>query len=142
MTLYRTLAAVGIVFVVLAMGTDVRPAHGAEEQSGTVPRPGSRLAMSKFYTGPTEKIGRFPGKLICLRCDLTPSQLDEKMCREEGHRHALSMEEDSMVHPLAAGTAELLEEINSEALHGKAVVVSGKYYPATGVIVVGSIEAR
>jgi hypothetical protein len=46
------------------------------------------------------------------------------------------------LRPLIAGTAEITKQINSDALHGKQVVVSGKYYPSTGLIFVDKLEAQ
>lgn len=44
-----------------------------------------------------------------------------------------------MVHPLLVVNEDLLERINSDELHGKKVSVSGKYYPATGLILVTGV---
>ena len=46
------------------------------------------------------------------------------------------------LRPLIAGTAEITKQINSDALHGKQVVVSGKYYPSAGLIFVDKLEAQ
>ncbi len=61
-------------------------------------------------------------------------------CEKEGHHHALSMDSYSMVHPLLAGTDDVLKQINSGELHGKEVAVHGRYYPSTGVIFVDRIS--
>ena len=44
-----------------------------------------------------------------------------------------------MIHPLLAGTDEMLKRINSSELHDKKGVVTGKYYPSTGAILVSSV---
>lgn len=101
---------------------------------------GSTLSMTRFYGGADERIGDFPGKLVCLRCDLKGGPEAMALCEKEGHRHALSMDSDSMVHPLLAGTDKVLKQINSGELHGKEVAVHGTYYPGTGVIFVDRIS--
>jgi len=62
-----------------------------------------------------------------------------EQCKKEGHRHALSMDDGSMIHPLLAGNKEVLEQINSDELHGKEVTVRGKYFPSTGWIFVNQV---
>ncbi|MBI2963425.1 MAG: hypothetical protein HYY35_06700 [Deltaproteobacteria bacterium] len=98
--------------------------------------------MSSFYAGSIVRTGQFRGKLVCLRCDLKPGPEAMKQCEKEGHRHALSMDEGWMIHPLLAGTPEVADRINSADLHGKEVVVFGRYYPSTGVIFAGTIEEK
>lgn len=117
--------------------------HATGGEAHTVPerQEGSLPSMSKFYTGGLEQIGTFPGTLVCLRCDLGIDQHDSRVCEKRGHRHALSMDGGTMVHPLVAGTEDVLSRINSTELHGKKVRVTGKYYPSTGIIFVGSIAA-
>lgn len=44
--------------------------------------------------------------------------------------------------PLIAGTEETTKQINSDELHGKQVVVTGKYYATTGFISVDKIKAQ
>ncbi len=101
---------------------------------------GDGLSMTRFYTGEHVKVGTYPGKLVCLRCDLGNSPNAMKQCATEGHQHALSMEGGAMIHPLVAGTRELGEQINSAALHGKSVNVHGNYYPTIGWILVDQIQ--
>ncbi len=130
--------AVLLVAVALFVGTS---AVGAEEGSSASQAPpgGQTVSMAKFYVGSHGNIGTFPGKLVCLRCDLGSAPGREAQCKKEGHRHALSMDDDSMIHPLVSGTEEVLKEINSTELHGKKVVVHGKHYPSTGFIFVDQI---
>lgn len=103
------------------------------------PPGGQTLSMAKFYAGPLERMGTFPGKLVCLRCDLAHSTQRAEQCQKEGHVHALSMDDGSMIHPLLAGTEEALKQINSPQLHGKKVKVDGKHYVMTGAILVSRI---
>ncbi len=117
-------------------------AAGAEEHThgrGAPESGGSVLGMAKFYPGVGDRVGTFPGKLVCLRCDLKGGSEAMAACAKEGHRHALAMDGGSMIHPLLAGTEEVLARINSAELHGKHVEVRGKYYPSTGVILVDRI---
>jgi hypothetical protein len=110
----------------------------AQAQSAP-PAPGD--AVTPFYTGPQSdiEVGTFPGKLVCLSCDLGGPGGKEQ-CGKVGHRHALMSENGSMLHPLIPGTEEILARINSNDLHGKNVKVHGKYYPALGSILVDKIE--
>ena len=87
-------------------------------------------------------IAKLQGKLVCLRCDLKPGPGAMSQCEKEGHRHALSMDSDSMIHPLLAGTEDALKQINSGELHGKQVTVHGKHYPGSGAILVDSITSE
>jgi hypothetical protein len=98
-------------------------------------------AAVPFFTGPQSdiQVGTFPGKLVCLSCDLGGPGGKEQ-CGKVGHRHALLAADGSMVHPLIPGTEEVLARINSNELHGKKVKVHGKYYPALGSILVDRVE--
>jgi hypothetical protein len=44
-------------------------------------------------------------------------------------------------HPLFAGSEDVNKQISSSDLHGKEVVVSGSYYPSTGLIFASSVRA-
>ena len=91
------------------------------------------LAFSQYYTDADQHVGNFPGKLVCLRCDL-----GNKPCKDGGHRHSLLM--DGVVHPLLTGTKEVRAEVNDPKLNGKQVIATGKYYPDTGMIFVNSVK--
>jgi hypothetical protein len=97
--------------------------------------------FARFYAGVDSDlmVGTFPGKLVCLGCDLGGPG-GKKQCGAVGHRHALAAEDGGMVHPLIPGTAEALAQINSNELHGKKVEVRGRYYPALGAILVDRVE--
>jgi len=130
------IAAVAAWVVLAAAGSLV--AEEKQHSVSEVSRAGGRsLAMAKFYTGPLETVGTFPGKLLCLRCNLAHGSAAE--CAKEGHRHVLSMEDGSMIHPLLAGTEEIFKQLNSNELHNKKVKVDGKYYSSTGAILVNRI---
>jgi hypothetical protein len=104
--------------------------------------PGSGLELQRFYSGPLGHTGTFRGKLLCLCCDLMPDPGKREHCDKNHHQAVLSIEEDGSLHPLIAGTAEVTKQMNSDALHGKQVAVSGNYYPSTGLIFVNKIEPR
>lgn len=125
-------AAMALVPLVAHVWAAGEEQHPAAAQSAT-------QSMARFYSGESHRVGDFPGTLVCLRCDLKPGPGAMSQCEKEGHRHALSMESDGMVHPLLAATPEVLDQINSGALHGKMVTVHGKYYPSTGAILVDRI---
>lgn len=96
--------------------------------------------FARFYAGAMTdlKIGTFPGRLVCLNCDL--GRLGAKQqCATVGHRHALEAE-DGSIHPLIPATSEVLAQINSDELHGKKVKVHGKYYKSLGAILVDQVE--
>lgn len=131
-------AMVVAAIVVVATVASSREDHpSADSVSG-----GSTLSMTRFYGGTIGvRVGTFPGTLVCLRCDLKPGPSAAGECAREGHRHALSMEGDSMIHPLLASDEQILAQINSAALHGQQVSVHGAYYPSTGAILVDRIAA-
>lgn len=135
----RLLLVLALAVTSLMMGRTMLFAEEGHTVSNLPPPGGQSLAMAKFYAGPLETIGTFPGKLVCLRCDLAPSPGSAEQCKKEGHKHALSMEDGSMIHPLLASDEKVLEQINSAELHHKQVRVEGKYYVSTGAILVGRI---
>ena len=130
------LLAVGVATLISAGVARGEEKHSADAATSE----GSTLSMSKFWASETGRTGDFPGRFVCLRCDLKPGPGAMAQCEKEGHRHALSMESDSMIHPLLAGTEQVLKQINSGELHGKQVVVHGKYYPSTGAILADRIS--
>jgi hypothetical protein len=69
----------------------------------------------------------------------TPENVD--VCKNEGHRHALAMEGDAMMHPLIFTSGDLFTKVNAQDWHRKKVQVWGRYYADTGFIVVGDIQA-
>ena len=118
-------------------------ALGSFRAVGAADKPAeSSLDIHSFYSGPVGHVGKFRGKLLCLCCDLTPDAGKPKNCDKNGHQSVLSLEDDGSLHPLVAGTAEVTKQMNSDALHGKQVVVSGNYYPSTGLIFVNKIETQ
>jgi hypothetical protein len=102
--------------------------------------PGSPLSFTKFYTGPIGRKGTFPGKLLCLCCDLMPATAKAANCDANGHHHVLLLEDG--LHPLIAGSEAVTKQMNDDALHGKQVIVTGNYYPATGYIFVDKIQVE
>lgn len=127
-------AASALLLAVSARSSGAESHTGEPSGGGSVPS-----SMTKFYGGSLVRVGEFPGKLVCLRCDLKGGPEAMAQCQKEGHRHALSMDSDGMIHPLLPATEVILEQINSGALHGKTVTVHGKYYVATGAILVDQI---
>lgn len=89
--------------------------------------------LERFYTASMGDVGIFPGKLVCLGCDL-----GTKKCEDGKHHHALMLE--GRVHPLVPATEEAAKQINNPKLKGKNVKVSGKYYEDSGMILVSSVE--
>ena len=131
-----------ILSAALAVFVTAGIARSEEKHSAAPPQGGSISSMANFYGGSSARIGNFPGKLVCLRCDLKGGPGAMAQCEKEGHHHALSMDSDGMIHPLLAGTEAALKQINSGELHGKDVAVHGKYYPATGAILVDRIAEK
>jgi hypothetical protein len=115
----------------------------AEEERHTLsPQPlGGSSEMGQYYIGRQYKHAVFPGRLVCLRCDTMPTPENMEVCRKEGHRHALAMEGDTMVHPLIFTSEDLFTKVNAHDWYRKKVQVWGRYYADTGFIVVGDIQA-
>jgi hypothetical protein len=131
----RTVVTALAAVVIVSVGARVR----AADTERPAP-PGSNLSFTKFYTGPVGRQGKFPGKLLCLCCDLMPNKDAAKPCDVNGHHNVLLL--DDGLHPLIAGTEEVTKQINSNELHDKQVIVSGNYYPATGIIFVDKIQLQ
>jgi hypothetical protein len=114
----------------------------AAEESHTLPPqpPGAGSEMGQYYLGRHYKNAVFPGRLVCLRCDTMPTPENVEVCRKEGHRHALAMEGDTMVHPLIFTSEDLFAKVNAHDWYRKKVRVWGRYYADTGFIVVGNIQ--
>lgn len=128
-----------IAILTIALSAAVARSGDEPPSTGTPPG-GDILPMARFYAGSLVKVGDFPGTLVCLRCDLRPGPEAKAQCEKGGHRHALAMETDGMVHPLLPASEAVLTQLNSGDLHGKRVGVHGKYYPATGVIFVDRVS--
>ena len=122
------LAAVTVVTVGVVGTAQGQPAGG----------PSDALTDARFYTGSVGNQGVFPGKLICLRCDLRPGDTAKAQCAKEGHRFALEISGDPTIHPLIPGDATALKQLNA-APHGSEVSVNGTLFPSLGIILVGSI---
>lgn len=135
----RQYVLIGVLLGGIAVAIGGRPAW-SEQHSASGAKEGPAGSMITSYAGPiSAHLGDFSGRLVCLRCDLKPGPDAMKQCAKEGHRHALSMDSDAMIHPLLPGTEAVLREINSGELHDKEVTVHGKYYANTGVILVDRI---
>ena len=132
----RTELAIALAIIALV---GIGGAANGDDTQKAAPQ-GANLALGKFYAGPLGHQGAFPGKLLCLCCDLMPDTGKPKTCDAHGHHHVLSVDGDLL--PLIAGTEEVTQQINSNELHGKDVVVTGNYYPATGFIFVDRIQIR
>ncbi len=100
--------------------------------------PPDALSDARFYTGSVGNQGVFPGKLVCLRCDLRPGDAAKAQCAKDGHRFALEINGDPTIHPLIPGDAAALKQLNA-APHGAEVSVNGTLFPSLGVILVGSV---
>ncbi|MEO8605337.1 MAG: hypothetical protein ABI629_22400 [bacterium] len=136
----RTHSCRWLIAAAVLFGASVACAADPHSVTPSVPFAGHELSMSRFFSGPVSDIGTFNGKLACLRCDLAHGPDGAAQCQKEGHRHALSMQDGSMIHPLLPGTDEMRNQINSNELHDKTVIVTGRYYPITGAILVSSIS--
>jgi len=97
------------------------------------------MQMSTFYTADVGSSGEFPGTLLCFHTGhgFVPSPVSQ--CAEKRHVYVLSMRHGSMVHPLLAGDRQALEKLPK--LVGKKVVVEGKYYESTGMLLAADIRA-
>jgi len=130
--LYRaTLAALTVMVAGVVTTAEAQPAGG-------LPDP---LTDARFFTGSVGNQGVFPGKLICLRCDLRPGEAAKAQCAKDGHRFALEIDGDPTIHPLLPGDAAALKQLNA-APHGTEVSVTGTLYPSLGMILVGSVAPK
>lgn len=98
--------------------------------------------MTRYYLGRTVTVGPFSGRLVCLRCDTMPTPENIEFCEKNGHRHALVMEGETMIHPLLFETEKLFEQVGAHNWYRKKVEVSGKYYSDTGFILVSGIRVK
>ncbi len=112
------------------------------EELRSVPPPAGDVLMSRFYDAPTERVGTFPGRPTCLGCDSGKGHDTALQCEDEGERPALSIDGDSVAHPLLAGTMDVVQQLASCETNARDVAVHGKYYPTTGAILVDAITAR
>jgi hypothetical protein len=104
--------------------------------------PDSVLRTATFFSGGLARTGTFPGKLVCLSCDVNPSTAAKTQCEKSGHRHALAIDGDPLLHPLLVTDETILARVNSNELHGSDVIVTGVYYPAVGAILVSGVERK
>ena len=123
---------VGIILIAGTVGL------AAAQPAGELADP---LTNSRFYTGSSGTQGVFPGKLICLRCDLRPSEASKAQCAKDGHKYALEIDGDPTIHPLLPGDAAALKQLNAAA-HGSEVLVTGTLFPNLGFILVGSVAPK
>jgi len=133
----RTLLQIGT----LAALTLVAACATAPAPAPSAVAPADPLTNARFYTGSLGNQGIFPGKLVCLRCDLRPGSAAEAKCAKEGHQFALEIPGDPTIHPLIPGDARALQQLNGAA-HGADVTINGTLYPNLGVIVVAGLTAR
>lgn len=121
--------------------TQAMPATEKSDHTTSSQPRGAGHDMGQYYLGRHQKTGIFPGRLVCLRCDTMPTPENVDVCKKEGHRHALAMEGDAMIHPLIFTSGDLFTKVNAQDWHRKKVQVWGRYYADTGFIVVGDIQA-
>jgi len=131
-----------ILGATLALLATAGVARTEETHSVSASPRGSILATSRFYDASMERIGNFPGRLVCSVCDREIGRDATEQCEKESQPPALSMDSDSMTHALLAGTMEVVPQLSSCDLHGREVTVHGKYYPVTGAILVDAITAK
>jgi hypothetical protein len=112
----------------------------AQHQARKVIMPsGHAMFMDSFYAEEAGSVGKFPGKLLCIRMSSEPIGSPTEQCDKKDHVYVLKMH-DSMVHPLLAGDTQTLDKL--PGLVGKEVVVEGNYYESVGMIVAGNIRSR
>ena len=131
----------GIVATFIALLGSTASAQG-ESAQGERAHADDVLRTATFFNGGLARTGQFPGKLVCLSCDVNPDPTAKAQCQKSGHRHALAIEGDPLLHPLLATEEPILMRINSNELHGSEVIVTGIYYPATGAILVSGVEQK
>jgi len=98
--------------------------------------------MARFYVEGAGRVGQFPGKLVCVHENLKPLPAATEECSGNQRGYALALQNGKEIHPLMADRKAILTHIRSEGLKGKEVVVYGRYYPRTGMILAKGIERQ
>lgn len=97
--------------------------------------------MSEFYAGGESiQTGSFPGKIVCLRSDRQFVAAPGEECAAGKRIFALKLEEGDLTQPLLAGSEEVAQQFDE--MLGEDVVVQGKFYPSTGMILVASLQPK
>jgi hypothetical protein len=95
--------------------------------------------MHWYYTGFGDQVGQFPGKLVCVQADKAIIDAAGEEGEASHDVFALSMDRGSMEHPIIPGTSQVRHELRSDQFLGRRVVVQGKYYRDTGMILASRI---
>jgi len=121
------------------LGTGTTSTVGAQ---GAPPFVGGAMdhGMSWYYSGFSSDIGQFPGRLVCVNANKAMIDAVSEHCTQKHEVFVLSMSQDSMDHPLLPGTSQVRHELLSGKLLNKKVVVEGRYYPDTGMILAAKIR--
>jgi hypothetical protein len=114
------------------LGAGAARAGGPQVWLGEPAAMGDVGDVTQYSAGLGDTTGIFPGKLVCLRCNL-----GKKECDAGQYRHALVF--NDVVYPLLVDSEALQKKINDPSLNNKNVKITGTYYPASGVILAVSV---
>jgi hypothetical protein len=117
-----------------------KPDQGALK---SIDPPGTASSGVSFFGGVAGSQDQFSGRLLCLRSDrrFEPTGPGEECPSAGGRRvYALSIESGSLVRPVLAGNEQVSRQLDD--FLGRQVILSGKDYPASGMIVANAIHAQ
>lgn len=123
-----------VSLVILSLGED---AWGQTQLPLMSLEGGSARSMTRLYDGTSVIVGEFPGKLVRLNCESNWTSIPATRCGQTNY--ALIVGGGEMVHALLPGTEEAQQDLDSIELPETDVMVYGKYYPSTGVILVNRV---
>lgn len=125
------LGGLGVALAVL-LGASAARGEAPQVWLGEPAAMGDVGDVTQYSAGLGDTAGIFPGKLVCLRCNL-----GKKECEAGQYRHALLM--NDVVYPLLVSSEALQKKINDPSLNNKNVKITGIYYPATGAILAAGV---
>jgi len=133
-----TVAAAAAIAMAGLVSGSVRPVAAQPVHNNAVHQQGTTHDTARFYTGGVGHVGEFPGTIVMLGCDQLKTAGTHHECRRAGEHPALRTV-DGNVYALLPGSRTVLHQIRDEAVDGQRVLVKGRFYQTTGVILVNAM---